>query len=139
MMKGTIVSFACNSGALTGRIIAIFRNRATIGSVIRVAVQTVVPNNSQGIKAGDLLFAVIIRARQVINYAVCNLRFSDNAAVAIQGNGDMIGTNVSGRSAPFLMDDPRAKKVEDFLRGKIIGLESNFTLLPNRTKKMEAQ
>jgi ribosomal protein L14 len=139
MMKEGMVKFACNSGALTGKIIAIFRNKATIGSVIRVAVQTVVPNNAQGIKAGDLVFAVIIRSRQVVNYGEYSLRFADNAAAAIQGSGDMIGTNINGRSAPFLMDDPRAKKVEDFLRGKIISLESDFTLLPSQMQKMEAK
>jgi ribosomal protein L14 len=134
MIKGTMVNFACNSGAVTGEIIGIFRDRghrkATIGSVVKIAVKSVVPNNPQGIRKGDLLFAVVVRVRQVVNYGSFNIRFSDNAVVAIQGNGDMIGTNVNRQSAPFRMDDPRAMRVEKFLRGKIINPQSDFSLLP---------
>ena len=103
----TVLNVADNSGAKKILCIQVkggsFRKVGTVGDVIVGAVREAAPNGN--IKKGDVVKAVIVRTRKEIRRKDGSyVRFDDNAAVIIDGNGDPKGTRIFGPVARELRE-----------------------------------
>jgi large subunit ribosomal protein L14 len=95
----TRLNVADNSGAkevLCIRVLGGSRRRyASIGDVIVVTVKEAIPNAK--VKKGDVLNAVVVRTTKEIKRPEDTVvRFDDNAAVLLSGNGEPVGTRIFG-------------------------------------------
>ncbi|CAK8720498.1 50S ribosomal protein L14 [Candidatus Electronema halotolerans] len=95
----TRLNVADNSGAkkvLCIRVLGGSRRRyASIGDVIVVTVKEAIPNAK--VKKGDVLNAVVVRTSKEIRRPEDTVvRFDDNAAVLLSGNGEPVGTRIFG-------------------------------------------
>ena len=95
----TLLNVADNSGAKKVLCIRVLggskRRYASIGDVIVVTVKEAIPHAK--VKKGDVLDAVVVRTSKAISRPEdTTVRFDDNAAVLLSGNGDPIGTRIFG-------------------------------------------
>lgn len=95
----TILNVADNSGAkkvLCIRVLGGTRKRyAGIGDIIVVTVKEAIPHAK--VKKGDVLDAVIVRTKKELQRPEdTTVKFDENAAVLLSGNGDPIGTRIFG-------------------------------------------
>jgi large subunit ribosomal protein L14 len=95
----TRLNVADNSGAkkvLCIRVLGGSRRRyASIGDVIVVTVKEAIPNAK--VKKGDVLNAVVVRTTKELRRPEDTVvRFDDNAAVLLSGNGEPVGTRIFG-------------------------------------------
>ncbi|MCI5159773.1 MAG: 50S ribosomal protein L14 [Candidatus Electrothrix sp. AUS1_2] len=95
----TMLNVADNSGAKKVLCIRVLggskRRYASIGDVIVVTVKEAIPHAK--VKKGDVLDAVVVRTSKAISRPEnTTVRFDDNAAVLLAGNGDPIGTRIFG-------------------------------------------
>lgn len=105
----TILNVADNSGAKRIKCIQVLggsrRRWGCVGDVIVAAVQEAIPNSN--VAKGKVVKAVIVRTKKETRRIDGSyVRFDDNAAVIIDGNGDPKGTRIFGPVAREL----RAKK-----------------------------
>lgn len=105
----TILNVADNSGAKRVKCVQVLggsrRRWGGVGDVIVCAVQEAIPNSA--VAKGKVVKAVIVRTKKETRRADGSyVRFDDNAAVIIDGNGDPKGTRIFGPVAREL----RAKK-----------------------------
>ena len=103
----TVLNVADNTGAKRVKCIQVLggSRRGSLGDVIVCAVKEAIPNSN--VAKGSVVKAVIVRVkkeRRRIDGSY--VRFDDNAAVLIDGNGDPKGTRIFGPVAREL----RAKK-----------------------------
>ena len=105
----TVLNVADNTGAKRVKCIQVLggsrRRFGSLGDVIVCAVKEAIPNSN--VAKGSVVKAVIVRVkkeRRRIDGSY--VRFDDNAAVLIDGNGDPNGTRIFGPVAREL----RAKK-----------------------------
>ena len=76
---------------------------ANIGDVIIASVKSAIPNGT--VKKGDVVKAVIVRTHKGIKRADgSHIKFDDNAAVIINGEGMPRGTRIFGPIARELRD-----------------------------------
>lgn len=95
----SVLKVADNSGAKSVLCIKVLggskRRYAGIGDVIVVSIKEAIPNSK--VKKGDVMKAVIVRTvTQVRRAEDTFVRFDDNSAVLISGNGEPIGTRIFG-------------------------------------------
>jgi large subunit ribosomal protein L14 len=95
----TLLNVADNSGAKKVLCIRVLggskRRYASIGDVIVITVKEAIPHAK--VKKGDVLDAVVVRTSKAISRPEdTSVRFDDNAAVLLSGNGDPIGTRIFG-------------------------------------------
>lgn len=107
IQEETRLIVADNSGAKEVACIRVLggtgRKYASIGDVIKVSVKNTIPQSK--VKKGSVLDAVIVRTRKEINRKDGSLiRFSDNAVVLINKDGEPLGTRVFGPVARELRD-----------------------------------
>ncbi|NLO22833.1 MAG: 50S ribosomal protein L14 [Fibrobacter sp.] len=107
IQEETRLIVADNSGAKEVACIRVLggtgRKYASIGDVIKVSVKNTIPQSK--VKKGSVLDAVIVRTRKEINRKDGSLiRFSDNAVVLINKDGEPRGTRVFGPVARELRD-----------------------------------
>ena len=105
----TVLNVADNTGAKRVKCIQVLggsrRRFGSLGDVIVCAVKEAIPNSN--VAKGSVVKAIIVRVkkeRRRIDGSY--VRFDDNAAVLIDGNGDPKGTRIFGPVAREL----RAKK-----------------------------
>jgi len=95
----TVLNVADNSGAKKVLCIKVLggsrRRYARVGDVIVVSVKEAIPRAK--VKKGDVLKAVVVRTlkelRRMDDTAV---RFDENSAVLLGGNGEPLGTRIFG-------------------------------------------
>lgn len=110
IQESTRLTVADNSGAKTCECIRVLggtrRRYARVGDIIIAAVKSAIPNGN--VKKGQVVKCVVVRTRKEIGRQDGSyIRFSDNAAVILQDNGeDPVGTRIFGPVAREL----RAKK-----------------------------
>ena len=97
--SGTKLVVADNTGAKVAACIMILnsmgKRTATVGDRIMVAIKSATPYGS--VKKGDMSKAVIVRTKKEIRRSTGeDLRFSDNAIVLINDNGEPKGSRVFG-------------------------------------------
>jgi large subunit ribosomal protein L14 len=95
----SILDVADNSGAKKVGCIKILggtrRRYASLGDVILVSVKDAIPNSK--IRKGDVVKAVIVRTKKEVGRRDGSfIKFDDNSAVLITGQGDPIGTRIFG-------------------------------------------
>jgi large subunit ribosomal protein L14 len=95
----SILDVADNSGAKKVGCIKILggtrRRYASLGDVIVVSVKDAIPNSK--IRKGDVVKAVIVRTKKEVGRRDGSfIKFDDNSAVLITGQGDPIGTRIFG-------------------------------------------
>ncbi|MBM9511184.1 50S ribosomal protein L14 [Desulfogranum marinum] len=95
----TMLNVADNSGArkvLCIRVLGGTRRRyASIGDIIVVTVKEAIPHAK--VKKGDVLDAVIVRTKKELQRPEdTTVKFDENAAVLLSGNGEPIGTRIFG-------------------------------------------
>lgn len=105
----TVLNVADNTGAKRVKCIQVLggsrRRFGSLGDVIVCAVKEAIPNSN--VAKGSVVKAVIVRVKKERRRADGSyVRFDDNAAVLIDGNGDPRGTRIFGPVAREL----RAKK-----------------------------
>jgi len=105
----TVLDVADNSGAKKVQCIKVIggskRKYASVGDIIMVSVKEAVPNGK--VKKGSLARAVIVRtAKELRRKDGSYIRFDNNSAVLIDGDGEPIGTRIFGPVAREL----RARK-----------------------------
>lgn len=105
----TVLNVADNTGAKRVKCIQVLggsrRRFGSLGDVIVCAVKEAIPNSN--VAKGSVVKAVIVRTKKERRRADGSyVRFDDNAAVLIDGNGDPKGTRIFGPVAREL----RAKK-----------------------------
>lgn len=105
----TVLNVADNTGAKRVKCIQVLggsrRRSGSLGDVIVCAVKEAIPNSN--IAKGSVVKAVIVRTKKECRRIDGSyVRFDDNAAVIIDGNGDPKGTRIFGPVAREL----RAKK-----------------------------
>lgn len=105
----SILDVADNSGAKKVGCIKVLggtrRRYASLGDVIVVSVKDAIPNSK--IRKGDVVKAVIVRTKKEVGRRDGSfIKFDDNSAVLITGQGDPIGTRIFGPVAREL----RAKR-----------------------------
>lgn len=105
----TILDVADNSGAKKLQCIKVLggskRKYASIGDVIVVSVKEAVPNGK--VKKGSVARAVVVRtSKELRRKDGSYIRFDNNSAVLIDGEGEPIGTRIFGPVAREL----RARK-----------------------------
>ena len=105
---------ADNSGArevLCIRVLGGTKKRyASVGDKIVASVKNATPSGN--VKKGQVVKAVVVRAKKEIRRADGSyIRFSDNACVIIDENGQMKGTRVFGPVARELRDNDFMKVV----------------------------
>jgi large subunit ribosomal protein L14 len=98
---------ADNSGARRVRCIRVLggheKRYAGIGDIIVVSVKDAIPN--AGVKKGDKSRAVIVRTKKEIRRKDGSyIRFDENAAVLLNGQGEPRGTRIFGPVARELRD-----------------------------------
>lgn len=105
----TVLNVADNTGAKRVKCIQVLggsrRRFGSLGDIIVCAVKEAIPNSD--VAKGSVVKAVIVRTKKERRRADGSyVRFDDNAAVLIDGNGDPKGTRIFGPVAREL----RAKK-----------------------------
>jgi len=95
----TVLNVADNSGGkkvLCIRVLGGSRRRyARVGDIIVVTVKEAIPNAK--VKKGDVMKAVIVRtAKEIRRLDDTSVRFDDNSAVLLGGNGEPVGTRIFG-------------------------------------------
>jgi large subunit ribosomal protein L14 len=95
----TMLNAADNSGARTLKCIKVLggsrRRYATVGDVIKVAVQDAIPRGK--VKKGEVYDAVVVRTRRGVRRADGSLiKFDGNAAVLLTNKLEPIGTRIFG-------------------------------------------
>jgi len=95
----TVLKVADNSGARKVACIKVLggskRRYARIGDVIVVAVKDAIPNGK--VKKGEVQKAVVVRtAKEFRRKDGSSIRFDENAAVLLTGQGEPIGTRIFG-------------------------------------------
>jgi len=95
----TMLNVADNSGAKTVRCIKVLggskRRYATVGDVIKVAVQDAIPRGK--VKKGEVYDAVVVRTKKGVRRTDGSLiRFDGNAAVLLTNKLEPIGTRIFG-------------------------------------------
>jgi large subunit ribosomal protein L14 len=95
----TMLHAADNSGARTLKCIKVLggsrRRYATVGDVIKVAVQDAIPRGK--VKKGEVYDAVVVRTRRGVRRADGSLiKFDGNAAVLLTNKLEPIGTRIFG-------------------------------------------
>ena len=105
----TVLNVADNTGAKRVKCIQVLggsrRRFGSPGDIIVCAVKEAIPNSN--VAKGSVVKAVIVRTKKERRRADGSyVRFDDNAAVLIDGNGDPRGTRIFGPVAREL----RAKK-----------------------------
>ncbi len=105
----TVLNVADNTGAKRIKCIQVLggsrRRWGSLGDVIVCSVKEAIPNSN--VAKGSVVKAVIVRVKKERRRADGSyVRFDDNAAVLIDGNGDPKGTRIFGPVAREL----RARK-----------------------------
>ena len=95
----SVLDVADNSGARRVMCIKVLggskRRFASVGDIIRVTVKEAIPRGK--VKAGDVLFAVVVRTRKGVRRNDGSLlRFDGNAAVLLNAQKQPIGTRIFG-------------------------------------------
>lgn len=95
----TLMDVADNSGAKVARCIKVLggskRRVASIGDVVVVAIQKVIPNGE--VKKKEVRRAVIVRTRKEVKRADgSSVRFDSNACVILKDDGEPVGTRIFG-------------------------------------------
>ncbi len=95
----TVLKVADNSGARKVACIKVLggskRRYARIGDVIVVAVKDAIPGGK--VKKGEVQKAVVVRtAKEFRRKDGSSIRFDENAAVLLTGQGEPIGTRIFG-------------------------------------------
>lgn len=95
----TVLNVADNSGGkkvLCIRVLGGTRRRyARVGDIIVVTVKEAIPNAK--VKKGDVMKAVIVRtSKEIRRLDDTSVRFDDNSAVLLAGNGEPVGTRIFG-------------------------------------------
>ena len=102
----TVLSVADNSGAkkaMCFRILGGRKRYASIGDIIVVAVKEAIPGGT--VKKSEVCKAVVVRTRaQLKRKDGSTIRFSDNAAVIINEQGEPRGTRIFGPVARELRE-----------------------------------
>ena len=103
----TVLNVADNSGARRIMCVQVrggsFHKVGTVGDVIVASVKEATPGGN--VKKGDVVKAVIVRTKKEIRRRDGSyVRFDDNAAVLIDGNGDPKGTRIFGPVARELRE-----------------------------------
>ena len=98
---------ADNSGAKRVRCIRILgghgRRYACVGYIIVVSIKTALPN--AGVKKGEVCKAVVVRTKKEIRRKDGSfIRFDENAAVILNGQGEPRGTRIFGPVARELRE-----------------------------------
>ena len=98
---------ADNSGAKRVRCIRILgghgRRYAGVGDIIVVSIKTALPNS--GVKKGEVCKAVVVRTKKEIRRKDGSfIRFDENAAVILNGQGEPRGTRIFGPVARELRE-----------------------------------
>ncbi len=99
VQKESYLEVADNSGAKALQCIHIIgstrKRYAYLGDTIKCAVKKAIPGAK--VKKGDVVEAVIVRTKKEFRRADGSyIRFSENAAVVIDKQGEMIGTRIFG-------------------------------------------
>ena len=99
IQQETILNVADNSGAKKVYCIHIGGGSrliyASVGDIITVSVREAIPNSK--VAKGTVTEAVIVRtAKEIRRQDGSYIRFDDNAAVLIGGDGEPVGTRVFG-------------------------------------------
>lgn len=107
VQEQTRLNVADNSGAKKVQCIRVLggsgKRYGTIGDVIVVAVKSAIPNAP--VKKGDVSRAVIVRTRKEIRRPDGSyIRFDENAAVLLDGQGEPRGTRIFGPVARELRE-----------------------------------
>ncbi len=107
IQERSILNVADNSGARKVRCFRVLkgmkRRYAGLGDVIVASVQDAIPHGS--IKKGDVVKVVIVRtAKEYRREDGTYIRFSDNAAVIINEEGEPKGTRIFGPVARELRE-----------------------------------
>lgn len=95
----SVLDVADNSGARKVMCIKVLggskRRYARIGDIIRVSVKEAIPRGK--VKAGDVLFAVVVRTRSGVRRDDgSKINFDTNAAVLLTAQHQPIGTRIFG-------------------------------------------
>lgn len=101
IQKETILEVADNSGAKRVQCINVFggtgRKFASVGDRIKVTVKDAMPPGKGKAEKGKTYLAVVVRVKKDIQRKDGSvIRFSSNAAVLIDENGEPIGTRIFG-------------------------------------------
>ena len=104
----TVLNVADNSGAKKVMCIQVvggsFRKVGTVGDVIVASVREAIPNSNT--EKGKVVKCVIVRTKKEVRRRDGSyVRFDDNAAVIIDGNGDPKGTRIFGPVARELREN----------------------------------
>lgn len=107
IQEETLVVVADNSGAKTAKCIRVIggtgRRYARVGDIIILAVKTALPNGT--VKKGQVVKGVVVRTRKEMGRRDGSyIRFSENAAVIINAEGEPIGTRIFGPVARELRE-----------------------------------
>lgn len=107
IQQETRLKVADNTGAKEVLCIKVLggtrRKYATIGDVIVVTVKSAIPNGM--VKKSDVTRAVVVRTRKEIRRKDGSyIRFDDNAAVLLTGQGEPRGTRIFGPVARELRE-----------------------------------
>ena len=99
IQKQSMLDVADNSGAKRLMVINVTgstRKRfARIGDIVKVTVKKAIPGAT--VKKSEVLDAVIVRTRKEVRRVDGSyIRFSDNAAVIINKDGNPVGTRIFG-------------------------------------------
>lgn len=103
----TVLNVADNSGAKKVMCIQVvggsFRKVGTVGDVIVASVKEAIANSNT--EKGKVVKCVIVRTKKEVRRRDGSyVRFDDNAAVIIDGNGDPKGTRIFGPVARELRE-----------------------------------
>ena len=103
----TVLNVADNTGAKRVTCIQVvggsFRKVGTVGDVIVASVREAIPNSNT--EKGKVVKCVIVRTKKEVRQRDGSyVRFDDNAAVIIDGNGDPKGTRIFGPVARELRE-----------------------------------
>ena len=106
IQEETRLVVADNSGAKEVACIRVLggtnRRYASIGDVIKVAVKDAIPQSK--VKKGSVADAVVRTAKEIARPDGTFIRFSDNAVVLINKDGEPRGTRIFGPVARELRD-----------------------------------
>ncbi len=99
IQQESMVRIADNTGAKRALCIRVLggsrRRYASVGDLVVLTVKDAIPN--AGVRKGDIVRAVVVRtAKEVRRRDGSYIRFDDNAAVLIDGNGEPRGTRIFG-------------------------------------------
>jgi len=95
----TVLNVADNSGAKKVLCIKVLggsrRRYARVGDIIVVSVKEAIPRAK--VKKGDVLKAVVVRTlKELRRMDDTSVRFDENSAVLLSGNGEPLGTRIFG-------------------------------------------